>query len=613
MNKTISSSPFKNNNYFKFLFKIIFKKYSTFALPIVSSFLTLILALVAFFTSTSSKTFLIFTYITLFINLLFTVVYSSYKFLNIFKDLNNQGIDLITFTKPYTRKYIIVTKILFLIFLASIWSLLFYINFTIFFLINIKYIDQVNMFYIWAFFSPLFTFLIFGSLSGLLVLKFSSKVSLSLPILVFTPLLFLGSVPAFYSTPTNEKLAQYFNLKYPNTDSNTILRTEKFYLNNNKDNYYLIPKQVDNLFLDQQQINFLNEAKNKSQNSATLWQAFSYILVPYQFINIFNIKDEDAIKSLGQTNENALSNYIYYSNLQTAENNYSIQNSTQELKKYDVFVNNKLYKQAYLIPGSLKNNTQFEGKLDNREIIYANENASNSDVVFPEDEESSPINSSLVGRLKWKYIKEVLESPAFLKTAKLFFTKIKSNATKAEILNEISSFLKESSSFNYSQIHDEKTAVLKNKINIEEVQSITEKKIYIATSLIYYLFFNNPRSQILDTLLKNELQNYDPETFKIKINDQIYNIGGYASYTPQSKIVQRPTDSTPNSPKEEKIVYRYDLTPSDNFLFQPVIDLVEVHPINKALQKPVFLVLWIIIASGLLIGIYILYSRKDYK
>ncbi|CRH24744.1 Uncharacterised protein [Chlamydia trachomatis] len=86
--------------------------------------------------------------------------------------------------------------------------------------------------------------------------------------------------------------------------------------------------------------------------------------------------------------------------MQTAENNYSIQNSTQELKKYDVFVNNKLYKQAYLIPGSLKNNTQFEGKLDNREIIYANENASNSDVVFPEDEESSPINSSLVGRLK---------------------------------------------------------------------------------------------------------------------------------------------------------------------------------------------------------------------
>ncbi|SYV90867.1 Uncharacterised protein, partial [Mesomycoplasma hyorhinis] len=159
-------------------------------------------------------------------------------------------------------------------------------------------------------------------------------------------------------------------------------------------------------------------------------------------------------------------------------------------------------------------------------------------------------------------------------------------------MNEISSFLKESSSFNYSQIHDEKTAVLKNKINIEEVQSITEKKIYIATSLIYYLFFNDPRSQILDTLLKNELQNYDPETFKIKINDQIYNIGGYASYTPQSKIVQRPTDSTTNSPKEEKIVYRYDLTPSDNFLFQPVIDLVEVHPINKALQKPVFLVLW---------------------
>lgn len=611
MNKITYYSPFKNNNYFKVLFKIIFKKKSTFALPIVSFILTLILAIITL-TLANAKSFLIFTYITLFINLLFTVVYSSYKFLNIFKDLSSQGLDIITFTKPYTRQYIILTKILFLVFLAFLWSVLFLLNFLIFFLINLKYIDQINMFYIWAFLSPFFTFLIFGSISGLLVLRFSSKVSLSLPILIFTPLLFLGSVPAFFSTPANEKMAEYFNLNYSNTDSNTILRAEKFYLNNNKDNYYLIPKQVDNLYFDQQQISFLNEAKNKASNSATLWQGLSYILVPYQFINIFNIKDQDPIKTLTNTEQNALSNYIYYSNLQTAENNYAIQNSTKSLKEYDVLADNRIQK-VFLIPGALKNNTQFENKLENREIIYANENASNSDAVFPEDEESSPTNTSLVGRLKWKYIKEILESKAFLQTAEAFYSQIDDDSTKEQILEKIASFLKESSNLNYSQIEDENTAVLKNKIDIRQIQSLTEKKVYIATSLIYYLFFNNPDSKILDTLLKNELGNYDPETFKIKINEQVYNIGGYASYASQSKIVKRPVDNQPNAQTEDKVIYRYDLTPSQNFLFQPVVDIIEVYPTSKVLQKPLFLLIWLIISSSLLTGIYVLYSRKDYK
>ncbi|CRH24732.1 Uncharacterised protein [Chlamydia trachomatis] len=102
--------------------------------------------------------------------------------------------------------------------------------------------------------------MIFGSISGLLASRFNFKLSITTPIALFTPLLFLGTATSVFATPSNLNYAHYLNLPDSKTDSQTILDLEKFYLNNNEDTFYLIPKNVSNTKISQKQANFLSDA-----------------------------------------------------------------------------------------------------------------------------------------------------------------------------------------------------------------------------------------------------------------------------------------------------------------------------------------------------------------
>lgn len=81
----------------------------------------------------------------------------------------------------------------------------------------------------------------FGSISGLLASRFNFKLSITTPIALLH-LYFLGTATSVFATPSNLNYAHYLNLPDSKTDSQTILDLEKFYLNNNEDTFYLIPK-----------------------------------------------------------------------------------------------------------------------------------------------------------------------------------------------------------------------------------------------------------------------------------------------------------------------------------------------------------------------------------
>ncbi|MBY7705771.1 hypothetical protein JIY74_37660, partial [Vibrio harveyi] len=114
--------------------------------------------------------------------------------------------------------------------------------------------------------------------------------------------------------------------------------------------------------------------------------------------------------------------------------------------------------------------------------------------------------------------------------AKLFYSSLNTHLSKQQYLEKISSFIKQNEENQFKNLTDNNTVVLNSFLDTSKIKSNLEKNIYIATALIYYLFFNNNQSPIFNTLLKNEDGSYKPEKFSISIDNQDYFIGGYTSY-----------------------------------------------------------------------------------
>ncbi|XWT56009.1 ABC transporter permease [Mesomycoplasma hyorhinis] len=589
-------SIFKNL-YLNSLIQYVFSRKTTYILPAIMIVWSFIFSLISFSFATQDN-FLIFSFVFFLINLLFTVVFGSCKFLNVFYDLYRDGLDTILFTKPYSRKHINATKILFCILLAITWSLIFMGCNWIFYVFNIVNIEQIKAWSGWDFFSPLFAFLIFGSISGLLASRFNFKLSITTPIALFTPLLFLGTATSVFATPSNLNYAHYLNLPDSKTDSQTILDLEKFYLNNNEDTFYLIPKNVSNTKISQKQANFLSDAWNKSSSSSQLWQAISYLSLPYQFINVFNYSNQGLLRQKPNKETSDLGSYIYYHGLESAENSYEV-NHFVSLPTYNLTLDNPT-KKYYLVPGSLKNNTVFDNQ-QNKDIIYANKNASNFNFPFKEDDQIFGVPNNLVGKIKWEYLKQILESKTFLIQAKLFYSSLNTHLSKQQYLEKISSFIKQNEENQFKNLTDNNTIVLNSFLDTSKIKSNLEKNIYIATALIYYLFFNNNQSPIFNTLLKNEDGSYKPEKFSISIDNQDYFIGGYASYVAEQREINN------------KTIYRYHLSDSNNFLFQPVEEVYQVTVKTHVVKKNTFVLEWILISAIMLFSLYSLHNKKDYR
>lgn len=588
----VRTNIFKSNHYFKFLFRLSFKKKAIYVFAFLSFITTIMLALIARFYATE-KNFSLFSFIVLFINLSLTIIISSYMFLSIFKDLSTLSIDIISFTKPYSRQYFIVTKLLFLTFFGIIWST--FINFLLitFYMINYSFFNQVRSPLLWGFLSSFFSFLIFGSLTALVSHKFSSKLSLSIAIFSFSPFILIGSSSAFSSTSTINRFAEILNLEHNGYDSNTIVDVEKFYLNNKKDQFFIIPKQIDNPNFSKRQIEYIQQAWNDSSAAAQVWQAASYLLIPYQLINVFEPNDRDAIQNAVGLQETFLKNYVYSNNLASKKNSYFL-STTPSLKKYKLSNG----QEVFLVPGGLKNDSHFEN-LENREIIYANENASNFAKILPQDSQTFGLTSDLVGKLKWNLIKEMLSSQPFNKYARKFFAKFTEKTTQKEILAEISKTI--STDKELLELNDENTTVLAKKPDINKVENQVQKKVYLATALIYWLYFNKQNSEILDSFLQNEKNNFDPGSIFVKIDQQNYQIGGFSSFSAEQRVV------------ENKVIKRFNLTKSNNFLFQPVLQMMEIKSNYKVVSKNFYPAIWVLISTVLVYFIFRIYSRKDYK
>lgn len=597
MKKLFNLSIFKKNLYFNTISQYVFSRKNTYILPLIMVVWSFIYSLISF-SFAHEDNFLIFSFMFFLINLLFTVVFASCKFLNLFYDLHKDGLDVILFTKSYSRKYINATKILLCVILATIWSFIFMGCNWLFYLFNITYINQIKAWLAWDFFSPFFTFLVFGSIAGLLASRLSFKLSVLTPIAIFTPLLFLGTGTSVFAKPSNLNYAHYLNLPDSQTDSQTVLDLEKFYLNNNEDTFYLIPKKLSNTKINEKQANLLSDYWNKSSSSSQLWQAVTYLSLPYQFINVFNHKNQGLLKPRANKKDQALGNYIYYNGLESAENSYQVNNFVN-LPTYNLTLN-PTNKKQFLVPGALKNKTFLKNQI-NTNIIYANTNASNFDHHFKEDDQIFGVPNNLVGKLKWEYLQELLESKTFLNEANMFFSKLSNTLNKKEILSNISSFIKQNEENLYKNLTDNRTVVLNSVLDNSKIKSNVEKNIYIATGLIYYLFFNQNKSTIFDNLLKNKDGSYKQDKFLITIDNEDYFIGGYSSFVSEEKNINNIS------------IFRYHLNESENYLFQPVDEIYQVKIKTQVVKKNTFILEWMLISLLLLFSLYSLHNKKDYE
>ncbi|MCV3743839.1 ABC transporter permease [Ureaplasma sp. ES3154-GEN] len=726
----------KSYSYSSFLGHLIFKKVSTWSFVLILFLLMIPFTLIARFVAQDLKQFLIISYVYIFVNLLLTVILSVIKSLNLFKDLSRTGIDILVYSKSISRNNIILTKIGFLVFMGTIWSVLTFISFIVFYLGNFNYQHEVNYWYVSGFFSVIFTFLIFGFMTSVIALKASSKVAIIAPIITFIPLAVVGSIAGIVSTPANNRMAEYLNTKKPEYHSGTIGNVERFYLNNNQDEVFIIPKlEEENQKVDVRKENaftlrqdqLLTDINSKAQSAASPWQAISWLSVPYQFIDVFATRDRDPIALNVNSQPNYLKNYLYANNTQSSEYNYHITKDVTTLKKYNVSANPQAGTDVspnYLVPGLLRRysliSEQNINAIKDRELVYARKNADNINVEFKEDNNIFADPSNLVGKIGWRVVKDTLDSPIFNAKAAQFYDNVLKNLfvnkndltdleKKQEILTQISYITRfdndKDQTFNavlvyldevltylnnkqkkseniggnpkskavtleevteqvdtiledeiintirrkdlqkqlktitatdlksyiaaakdiINSLHeqytykeqknsflslndDESVSPLLNSNFVNELENQMQKKVYLITSMIYWIYFNKQDSDILDYLLKNNNPNleYTPSQIEVTIDGYVYYIGGYESYS----LTQH---SKENKQGLRTIVHRYELNRSKNFVFQNVSEVQSIKRSRKVVVKGVYSVIWISLAALLMIGTYLGYARKDYK
>ncbi|WP_051617780.1 hypothetical protein [Mycoplasmopsis iners] len=260
----------------------------------------------------------------------------------------------------------------------------------------------------------------------------------------------------------------------------------------------------------------------------------------------------------------------------------------------------------------------------NTKIIYARQGADDFTLSFPEDSYTFSSSDNLVGELDWKYLKEVLEDNNFVNYSQQLFAQIdyktieKGNYgqlinLKNQILNLIGNELNNPTSFLNTYSNSLITVFDSSAIESKKIKTIIEKKVYLATALIYSIYFNSFGSNLLDAILLNEkditssvkTNTFNPQQFNIQINENNYLIGGYSSYTPIQEV--REIDGN------NKIIIRYNLHESDNYLFQNIDQVYELQRSSQIISKIGYVAIWISLISALMLLNAYKYMKKDYK
>lgn len=600
---------FKLFQYIKFLSQIILKKKTTIILPIIFLALAIVSSITIASLNLQQNYYLISKYFYGFLMLIFTVLFGSLKALNIYKDLENEGIDLITLSKPISRKSIFLGKLITFYLFNLLWSLLIFVCSAIF-LASLNKSDFDITYLFLSFLISFFSFAIFGLITSLIAFKFNSKIAMTAPLAIIAPLTLSGSFISSNSTPSNNNIAYYLNSKYQYHKSGNESDTEKFYLKNGKDAFFIIPNGYQNAGFSNNQKSYIEKSVALSKNSAKEWQIFSWLSLPYQLVDILNTENKDVFGSLNTLKESNLDQYINYSNLESNIYSYKLNKKPEIIKLETLAVLKGAKEQSYIVPGMLKNESQIEN-LVNTDIIFARENADNFDISFPEDEFVYASPNDLVGSLKWTFMKEILNDAVFVSEAtKLIEKTVKETHSitdelqiKSKFITNIQNYINNENSL--LNLYENKEIAIFDPFALKErkISSLTEKKVYLASAFLYYLYFSNNDSKLLRATLKNERirDAYEPSIFKIQIGEFNYQIGGYASYEKIQKV------------QDQKVVIRYNLKPSNNFLFQKVKEVYSIQRDTKVVNKNLYVLLWITLALILTISNTYIYTRKDYK
>ncbi|MGV2392607.1 UNVERIFIED_CONTAM: hypothetical protein O8I53_06355 [Campylobacter lari] len=265
------------------------------------------------------------------------------------------------------------------------------------------------------------------------------------------------------------------------------------------------------------------------------------------------------------------------------------------LQKFNIIENDQEVSK-YIVPGALKNNSKIPN-LINTEIIYANSDASNFKVPFEKDKYSFSTSDDLVGKINFKYIYEALNDYGFNKISADFIEKVKNNfktnnvtsedlsRMKSDLLSSISEFVSDSNSPIRKYDNPKLTLFDEQSLKDKKIKNLTELKIYLITAILYYLYFTDNSSDLLKAVLINDSNDeklvkfdsnvFNPSKIEVTLGEQIYYIGGYASYEAKQEV----NDETKN------VIIRYDLIPSDNYVFQTVDNVYEVKRHKQVVNK----------------------------
>lgn len=605
-------------SYVYFLHKIMLKKKSSYVLPIVFFALAIIFSIILSVVQIPDR-FKNFTiYAIIFAEMILTIFYASLKALNIYKDLEEEGLELLTYSKPINRRDIFIAKFIVFIIFDCYWAILMMVS-NLILVLNLKE-TNLTLIVLLSFTVFFFAFLIFGLFASIIGYKFNGKIALAIPLTIISPLIIGGSIVSSQSTSSANNLAFYLNTKRLLKPAGNEANVETFYLNNNQDNFYILPNGYDEPTFSQKQTEYLRTAYNFAKNSSTEWQIYSWLVTPYQMIDIFNFKNQNIFNTFQSNYTTNLDNYLYYNKLDAPTYSYQL-NENNVLPRYLVNIRDDKtpnYQDVYLVPGALKNNLNPSlDELNNTKIIYARQDADNFDITFPEDEFNNTNASDIVGKLNWTYIKELLDSKVFNAYSKQFIDNlIKSdgyingdpsdltyyhNLLMSEIQNEITD---EQSKFN--NLDDNITVLEDSSITNKIIKSNIERQIYLTVALVYYIYFNQNNDLLTTALLFNNKlddnsNNFTPKQLSFNYGAYTYHIGGYANYSTKQEV------------QNNKVIIRYDLKKSNNFVFQPVTQIMQMTRNKEIINKYSFILLWAVIASLFVVANNILYIRKDYK
>ncbi|AGJ90654.1 ABC transporter permease [Mycoplasma putrefaciens] len=602
-------------DYAFFAFNIILKKKSSLLIPITIVISSFIVGLIFKFIITDKYHDLA-SFLYTFLIIVVSVIYGSIKALNLFKDLQAEGLEIITLSKPISRKSLILGKLICLAFFGLIWSASLLVSGFLYLYATNNFVE-ILLKSLLLFIVSLIVYFLISLFVSLLSYKLSQKIAITIPLIVFIPLSLTGMVLASNVRSNLDQASFFINQKYQYHHAGNQLNAEAYFLNNNKDELLLMPNGFENKEFNEQQLKYLNDLVKHTNQNLSSWQVYSWISIPYQLINIFNFKNKNLFNSVNNHTSN-LSNYLYYKNLDDISYNYKLIDNLKQTKyltkSFDANFQTKIFA-SYIVPGLLKAHSIFSDQTQttNYDVIYARVGVDKVESDFIDDQANFSNNdSSFVGRIKWDKVFQALQDQKFNQIAKKFVNQLTcqlSNNKKSLkqlnswLLQKISEYLANPNSEINTYQNFNLDLFDPNSIKQAKLGSIYELDIYKAVLLMNYIYFNNQDSLIYQAMIKNpnDENTYANYQISLKIKNQDFLIGGFKAF---NKTVLE---------KEKKPVIRYHLEKSDdNYLFSSAPNLYAITRNQQIVNKYIIFALWIILIATEFVLVFKLYQKKEY-